>query len=147
MNFGQSDTKNNCFMSLFGQTALRNSITMVTANCCEYKKTILGEVGICSLPFQNRVNLFTTVQDTENWNLSSWYPAGPHQVSELLTSVSTVSLYYLLYGNWYRPAFIQCNWLIYGHDNTIRTTFFMFCRKSSIFQVFVVLASKILKIQ
>ena len=38
------------------------------------------------------------------------------------------------------------NWLIAGPYNTIRTTFFNFCRKSSISQVTVVLASEILKI-
>ena len=53
----------------------------------------------------------------------------------------------LLYGNCYGPVFLQSDCLIAGSYNTIRTTFFNFCRKSSIFQVSVVLASEILQIR
>ena len=53
----------------------------------------------------------------------------------------------LLYGNWYGPAFLQSDWLIAGPYNTIRTTFFNFCRKSSISEVSVVLASVIFKLR
>ena len=40
----------------------------------------------------------------------------------------------------YGPSFLQSDWLIIGPYNTIRTTFFNFCRKSSVFQVSGVLA-------
>ena len=53
----------------------------------------------------------------------------------------------LLHGNWYGLAFLQADWLVAGPYNTRRTTFFNFCRKSSIFQVSIVLASEIIKIQ
>ena len=52
---------------------------------------------------------------------------------------------YYIYGN--GPGFLQSDWLIAGPYNTIRTTFFNFCRKSSIFQVSIVLASEIVKIR
>ena len=52
----------------------------------------------------------------------------------------------LIYSNWYGTAFLQSDWLIASLSNTIRTTFFNFCRKSGIFQVSVVLVSEILKI-
>ena len=40
----------------------------------------------------------------------------------------------IIYGNWYGPAFLQSDWLIAGPHNTIRTTFFNFCRNSYIFK-------------
>ena len=46
---------------------------------------------------------------------------------------NTVHYYY---GSRYGPAFLQSDWLIAGPYNTMRTTFFKFCRKASIFQVF-----------
>ena len=42
---------------------------------------------------------------------------------------------------------MQSNWLIAGPCNTIRITFFNFCRKSSNFQVSIVLALEIVKIR
>ena len=53
----------------------------------------------------------------------------------------------LLDGSWYGAAFLQPDWLIACPYDTIRTTFFNFCRKWSTFQVYTVLASEILKIR
>ena len=45
----------------------------------------------------------------------------------------TVPYRTLFCGNWYRLVFLQSDRLTAGPYNTIRTTFFNFCKKSSIF--------------
>ena len=65
---------------------------------------------------------------------------------DLLTGLLGPYWELLLYANGYGPAFLQSDWLIASPYNTIRTTFFNFCRKSSTFQVSVVLASEIVKL-